>query len=99
VVVQASCYGEDNRRTIAAVKELGVRRARGVVMVGATIAEHELQAMHDAGVRATRFITTARGGPTLDQLKEVAARVAPFGWAVEMDIRTHAWPDVLPINE
>ncbi len=99
IVVQASCYGEDNRRTIAAVKELGVQRARGVVMVGASIADKDLQAMHDAGIRATRFITTARGGPTLDQLKDVAARVAPFGWAVEMYIPTHAWPEVLPIVE
>jgi len=99
VVVQASCYGEDNRRTIDAVKELGLHRARGVVMVGAGIAKSELQAMHDAGVRATRFITTAKGGPTLDQLNDVAARVAPFGWAIEMYIPTSAWPDVLPVVE
>jgi predicted TIM-barrel fold metal-dependent hydrolase len=99
VVVQASCYGEDNRRTIDAVKELGIDRARGVVMVGATIAERELQAMHDAGIRATRFITTAKGGPTLDQLRDVAARVAPFGWPIEMYIPAQAWPEVLPIVE
>jgi predicted TIM-barrel fold metal-dependent hydrolase len=99
VVVQASCYGEDNRRTIAAVRELGPERARGVVMVGAEIAESELAAMHDAGIRATRFITTAKGGPTLDQLPEVAAKVAPFGWAVEMYIPTSVWPDVLPVVE
>jgi len=99
IVVQASCYGEDNRRTIDAVRELGLDRARGVVMVGADIAESELAAMHDAGIRATRFITTAKGGPTLDQLPEVAAKVAPFGWAVEMYIPTAAWPDVLPVVE
>ena len=99
VVVQASCYGEDNRRTIDAVQELGVHRARGVVMVGANITERELSAMHDKGVRATRFITMAKGGPTLDQLNEVAARVAPFGWAVEMYIPTSAWPEVLPVVE
>jgi len=99
VVVQASCYGEDNRRTIDAVQELGMHRARGVVMVGASIAESELQAMHDQGVRATRFITTAKGGPTLDQLKDVAARIAPFGWPIEMYIPTHVWHEVLPIVE
>ena len=99
VVVQASCYGEDNRRTIDAVQELGMHRARGVVMVGASIAESELQAMHDKGVRATRFITTAKGGPTLDQLKDVAARIAPFGWPIEMYIPTHVWHEVLPIVE
>jgi len=99
VVVQASCYGEDNRRTIDAVQELGVHRARGVVMVGADVAERDLAAMHAAGIRATRFITTARGGPTLDQLNEVAARVAPFGWPIEMYIPVTAWPAVLPVVE
>jgi len=99
VIVQASCYGEDNRRTIDAVKELGVHRARGVVMVGANVPERDLQAMHDAGVRATRFITTARGGPGLDQLADVAARVAPFRWPIEMYIPTQLWPEVLPIVE
>ncbi|HEX8012285.1 MAG TPA: amidohydrolase family protein [Casimicrobiaceae bacterium] len=99
VVVQASCYGEDNRRTIDAVHELGIHRARGVVMVGARVAEEELNAMHDSGIRATRFITTAKGGPTLDQLSDVAARVAPLGWAIEMYIPPRAWPDVLPIVE
>jgi predicted TIM-barrel fold metal-dependent hydrolase len=99
VVVQASCYGEDNRRTLDAVQELGVHRARGVVMVGAGIGERELAAMHEKGVRATRFITTAKGGPTLDQLADVAARVAPFGWAIEMYIPTSAWPEVLPVVE
>ncbi len=28
VIVQASCYGEDNRRAVAAVRELGQHRAR-----------------------------------------------------------------------
>lgn len=99
VVVQASCYGEDNRRAVDAVQELGVHRARGVVMVGADVAERDLAAMHAAGVRATRFITTAKGGPTLDELPEVAARVAPFGWPIEMYIPVTAWPAVLPVVE
>jgi predicted TIM-barrel fold metal-dependent hydrolase len=68
-------------------------------MVGANIGQRELSSMHDKGVRATRFITTAKGGPTLDQLSEVAARVAPFGWAIEMYIPTTAWPQVLPVVE
>jgi predicted TIM-barrel fold metal-dependent hydrolase len=99
VVVQASCYGEDNRRTVAAVKELGVHRARGVAMVGASITEAELQAFDDAGIRATRFITTAKGGPSLQQLPEVAAKVAAFGWHIEMYVPTAAWPDILPVVE
>jgi predicted TIM-barrel fold metal-dependent hydrolase len=99
IVVQASCYGEDNSRTVAAVQELGVHRARGVAMVGASISERELQALDDAGIRATRFITTAKGGPSLEQLPEVAAKVAPFGWPIEMYVPTAVWPEILPIVE
>jgi len=99
VVVQASCYGEDNRRTAAAVRELGLQRARGVAMVGASITEAELQALDDTGIRATRFITTAKGGPSLEQLPAVASKVAPFRWHIEMYLPPAIWPDVLPIVE
>jgi predicted TIM-barrel fold metal-dependent hydrolase len=99
VVVQASCYGEDNRRAVAAVQELGVHRARGVAMVGASITEAELQSLDDAGIRATRFITTAMGGPSLEQLPEVAAKVAPFRWHIEMYVPPAVWPDILPVVE
>jgi predicted TIM-barrel fold metal-dependent hydrolase len=99
VVVQASCYGEDNRRAVAAVAELGVHRARGVAMVGASVTDGELQALDDAGIRATRFITTARGGPSLDQLPDVASKVARFGWHIEMYVPPAIWPDILPVVE
>lgn len=99
VVVQASCYGEDNARTVAAVAELGVQRARGVAMVGAAVTEAQLLALDRGGIRATRFITTAKGGPSLAQLPEVAAKVAPLGWHIEMYIPPSSWPDVLPVVE
>jgi predicted TIM-barrel fold metal-dependent hydrolase len=99
VVVQASCYGEDNSCTVAAVAELGVHRARGVAMVGADVSDAELQRLDAAGIRATRFITTARGGPSLDQLPAVARKVAPYGWHIEMYVPTTVWPAVLPVVE
>lgn len=97
IVVQASVYGSDNSRTVAAVNELGQHRARGVVMVDASVSEAELARLDAAGMRATRFITTARGGPSLDDLPEVAAKVAAFGWHVEMYVPTGAWEALLPV--
>jgi predicted TIM-barrel fold metal-dependent hydrolase len=99
VVVQPSCYGENNDRTVAAVGELGLSRARGVAMVGAAVTEAELDALHKGGVRATRFITTAKGGPSLAQLPDVAAKVAAFGWHIEMYVPTSVWPEILPVVE
>ena len=97
VVVQASCYGEDNRRTVAAVAELGAHRACGVAMVNERVTEAELRTLHDGGIRATRFITTAKGGPTLDHLPGVARKVAAFGWHIEMYVPPAAWPEILPV--
>ena len=97
VVVQASCYGEDHSRALAAIAELGVDRARGVAMVSETVTAAELRALHDGGIRATRFITTAKGGPTLADLPGVAGKVADFGWHIEMYVPPAVWPDVLPV--
>ncbi|MCS0494469.1 amidohydrolase family protein [Ancylobacter sp. MQZ15Z-1] len=99
VVVQPSVYGADNRRTADAVGELGVGRARGVAMVGQNVDAAELRALDDAGIRATRFITTAGGGPSLDNLPGVARKVAEVGWHIEMYVPLDTWPKVLPVIE
>jgi len=99
VVVQPSVYGSDNSRTADAVCELGIHRARGVAMVGEDITSSEIKALDDAGIRATRFITTAGGGPSLDNLPGVARKVADFGWHIEMYVPLDTWPKVLPVIE
>ena len=97
VIVQPSVYGSDNRRTADAVREIGLDRARGVAMVDATVGADALRALDDAGIRATRFITTASGGPSLDDLPAVARAVAEFGWHIEMYVPPAIWPDLLPV--
>jgi len=99
VVVQPSVYGSDNSRTADAVGELGIHRARGVAMVGENVTSSEIKALDDAGIRATRFITTAGGGPSLDNLPGVARKVADFGWHIEMYVPLDTWPKVLPVIE
>ncbi len=97
VVVQPSVYGTDNSRTVDAVQSLGVARARGVAMVSAGVTTAELRALDDAGIRATRFITTAGGGPSLDELPAVARKVAELGWHIEMYVPLATLPSVLPV--
>lgn len=99
VIVQASVYGTDNSRTEAAVEEMGQSRARGVGMVDASVPTEELQRLHANGIRATRFITTVRGGPTVDQLPAVADRVAEVGWHIEMYVPPEDWAELLPVVE
>jgi D-galactarolactone isomerase len=97
VVIQASVYGTDNSRLLAAVNNLGQHRARGVAMVGKDVDKETLSKLDAGGVRATRFITTAKGGPGLEDLAEVARRVAPFGWHIELYVPIEVWPDLLPV--
>jgi predicted TIM-barrel fold metal-dependent hydrolase len=97
VIVQASVYGTDNSRVVAAVETLGPRRACGVGMVNHDVALATLRDLDARGVRATRFITTAKGGPGVENLPEVARRVAPLGWHIELYVPPAVWPDLLPV--
>jgi predicted TIM-barrel fold metal-dependent hydrolase len=99
VVVQPSFYGFDNRCTAAAIAELGLDRARGIAVVDAGVDKAELGRLHRAGIRGTRFVTTAAGGPALAQLNAVAAKIADFGWHIEVQVPIDAWPDLLPAIE
>ena len=97
VVVQASVYGTDNTRTLDAVQALGLHRARGIVMVDRNVDTATLRDLSARGVNGTRFITTVKGGPTLDQLRDVAAKIADFNWHIEMYVPRHLWTELLPI--
>ncbi|MDE2145395.1 MAG: amidohydrolase family protein [Burkholderiales bacterium] len=83
VVVQATCHGADNRAMVDACRASG-GRARGVATVRRGIADAELQALHDAGVRGVRFNFVRRlvDFTPRDELMEIAARIAPLGWHV-----------------
>ena len=56
--------------------------ARGVATVRANITDIKLQALHEAGVRGVRFNFVKRLVNVIpeDQLRAIAARIAPLGW-------------------
>src|SRR4051812_7999280 len=54
VIVQATCHGADNRAMVDALQR-AQGKARGVATVKRNVTDQELQAMHEAGVRAVRF--------------------------------------------
>ena len=97
VVVQASVYGSDNRCTASAVKEMGFGRTRGIAMVDENVNKEMLRALDACGIRGTRFITTVKGGPSLDNLPGVARKIAEFGWHIEMYVPRHLWQQLFPV--
>ena len=83
VIVQATCHGSDNRALVDALQH-SAGRARGVATVKRSITDRELAALHEAGVRGTRFNFVKRlvDFTPKEELLEIAHRIAPLGWHV-----------------
>jgi len=88
VLVQPSVYGTDNRAMLRAMRLAGPT-VRGVAVIGAQD-EDDLAAV---GVRGLRINTLFPGAPDIDDLDELAARIAPFGWHLQMLIDVAKSPD------
>ena len=83
VIVQPAAYGTDNRCTLEAIRNSG-GRARGVATVDTGVSDEELQRLTEAGIRGERFHMLPGGALPWDILEEMAARVHPFGWHVQV---------------
>ena len=99
VLVQPSYYGTDNRLTIDTLKKLG-RRARGVVMVEESVTDSELDAYHEAGVRAIRLDLFARASwPREDihrYIERMLEKTRPRGWHIQFYTPGYVVRDLIP---
>ncbi len=95
VIVQATCHGTDNRALVDALKHSG-GRARGVATVSRDVTDAELRAMHEAGVRGTRFNFVRRlvDFTPREVLTEIAHRIAPLGWHVVIYFEAQDLPEL-----
>jgi D-galactarolactone isomerase len=92
VVVQPTAYGTDNRCTMDGVAELGAA-ARAVVVVDRSVSDAELERLTAAGARGIRFHMLRGGLLPWDILEEMAARVRPFGWHVQLQCNGRELPE------
>jgi 2-pyrone-4,6-dicarboxylate lactonase len=99
VLVQPSYYGTDNRLTIDTLNKLG-RRARGVVMVDENVTDSELDAYHEAGVRAIRLDLFARASwPREDihrYIERMLEKTRPRGWHIQFYTPGYVVRDLIP---
>ncbi len=97
VLVQPSVYGTDNAVLLGALRE-GGDAFRGVAVVGDSPGEKELESLNAAGVRGVRVnvVDVREGGGNLPagRLRELAARIAPFGWHLELLAHVDAYPSL-----
>ena len=95
VIVQATCHGTDNRALVDALKHSS-NKARGVATVSRDVSDAELQEMHAAGVRGTRFNFVKRLADFTPRevLLEIAQRIAPLGWHVVVYFEAQDLPEL-----
>lgn len=106
VIVQPAAYGNDNRCTLEAMKALSddKHQTRGVAIVLPEDSDAEIERLTAAGIRGIRYHLLPYGGVSWTTLNEMAARVAPHGWHVQlqMDCRElaghHAMLKALPCD-
>ena len=104
VFTQPSVYGVDNAAIMDAVGALNAGspgRARAVIACTLDISDQQLADFDAAGVRGVRLNTDNKGGMPfgMDQIPELVARIAPFGWHVEFLFPGHDILDLMPTFE
>ena len=100
VIVQASCHGTDNRATLNGIAKSG-GKARGVAVVDPDIADAELRALDEGGIRGVRFNFLKRlvDNAPKDKFLEIARRIAPLGWHVVVYFEADILEELIPFLE
>ncbi len=104
VLTQPSVYGVDNSAIMDGVAALNAGspdRARAVIACSLDISDQELADFDAKGVRGVRLNTDNKGGMPfgMDQIPELATRIAPFGWHVEFLFPGRDILDLMPAFE
>jgi predicted TIM-barrel fold metal-dependent hydrolase len=96
VQVHGSPYGFDNSITEDFLKE---HRGRfvGVAAIPPDVKENDLERLDAAGFKAARLMDQFPSGATTKDLEAIAARIAPYGWHIEINVvRSADWVDMEP---
>jgi 2-pyrone-4,6-dicarboxylate lactonase len=96
VQVHGSPYGFDNSITVDFLKQHPGRFV-GVAALEPDAPEEKLQQLHAAGFRAARLMDQFPSGATTRDLEAIAARIAPYGWHIEINVaRSADWVQLEP---
>ena len=101
VIVQASCHGSNNDAMLDALKRAEGDNYRGIAVVDRDISWHELEAMHEAGVRGVRFNFVKRLGSAkpLEHYRDILKKIAPLGWHIIVYFDAEDLVDLQPFFE
>ena len=85
VVVQPTTYGLDNQCQLERVSDMGAD-ARAVVVVDDTVSNARLTELTALGARGARFHMLPGGAVPWSIMDEVARRIEPFGWHIQLQL-------------
>jgi D-galactarolactone isomerase len=68
--------------------------ARGVAIVSPDTSDSELERLHAAGVRGVRYMTIPNAGGLVswESIEVMSARIAPLGWAINLQLDGRDFP-------
>jgi len=97
VIVNATPYGRDNTVILDAIAQSD-GRYRGIANVDARATDRELEALDSGGVDGCRFTFLSRlgGRPDMAAFDRIVARVAPFGWHVDLYVPAALLDELAP---
>jgi predicted TIM-barrel fold metal-dependent hydrolase len=96
VQVHGSPYGFDNSITEDFLLDFRGRFV-GVAAVPPDVSDSEIEKLNHSGFRAARLMDQFATGATTKDLEAIAARIAPYGWHIEINIAKSAdWVELEP---
>ena len=86
VIVTPRSYGTDNRVTVDAIDQLGIKHARGVAVLRTDVTDAQLRQLDQAGIKGIRFslYTPTHAAASFEMVEELSHRVEPFGWHLQL---------------
>src|SRR5712691_11502827 len=96
VFVQPSAYGRDNRCMLDAMREVGIKKSRGIVDLDENAPDAKIERLKKLGVLGVRInvspvqrYKTGLAAKLLPRIERLAARCAEIGW--QLDFLTPGW--------
>lgn len=94
VIVHSAVY-QDHQVTIDALRASG-GRWRAIAVADPAMTENEIAALNDAGFRGVRFNPYNNPDAGLRGIEELAAKIRPFGWHVQLHLNAGHLVDMAP---
>ncbi|MEK9672727.1 MAG: amidohydrolase family protein [Rhodospirillaceae bacterium] len=95
VLVQSNVYATDNSAIEDAIARSG-GSLRGIACVEPDVTDDELARLHAAGFRGIRLNMQFQGFDALDGVGDLARRIEPMGWHLQLLADIYKFQDALP---